>query len=269
MKRISYLISTNIIHKLIVALIFFILCLATAVAVEVADSNKKIEIKKAAIIKIMKQGKFNAYIQKDHNFCASFLNDFTEQKGIEYIKPIIEVDDYNDPKLQAYFKQCPNKKFNKSVEISHARTLEEISGKEHLLGRPLTEDELEEYGGIVFYATKNFKLYKVDICNNKRNDEDFVLYAEGYYNNEIKQYTDGGYTILDLEQCKIKCGTSTKDPFDYKKQQPIDNYNGIIKYKGEYYIFDLREEIGRRLMLEKYNNKRGNMTSVCRYSLQK
>lgn len=271
MKKLHYLIRINIIHKLIVALIFLVLCL-TAVAVVGVDFDKKIEIKKAAIIKIMKQGRFNAYIQKDRIFCAAFLNDFTEQKGIEHVKPILEVDDYNDPKLQAYFKQCPNNKFNETI-LFGARAAEEMEKKENILGRKLTEREQEEFGGLKFYATKNFKLFKVNLDNSTTNDNKLVLYAEGYRNpikeRYMDEYTYGGYKIIDLQSCKTRGYWPTRDPFDYNRQQPIENYNGIIKYKGAYYVFDLREETGRRLSLRKYNKNIGNTLSVCEYMLKK
>lgn len=231
--------------------------------------NKTIEQKKVAIQKILSQGKFKAYIQKDEKFCAAFLDDFTKQKGIEYIKPIVEVNDYNDPKLQDYFKQCPNKDFHKTAEISHARTLQEIAGKEQMLGRSLSDEELEEYGGIDFYATKNFKLYKVNIDNDAKNGDEYVLYAEGFYNDIINRYTYGGYRIIDLQQCRFRGGVSSNDPFDYKNKKPIENYNGIIKYMGEYYVFDLYKDPAPApapgLALEKYNKKRGNMNVTCRY----
>ena len=228
------------------------------------DADKAIEKKKAAIMKIMSQGQFKAYIQDDAKFCAAFLEDFKQQKNIEHIKPIVEADDYNDPNLQKYFKRCPKTEFHKSVEIRHAQTLQEIVAKEQALGRALTGEELEEYGGIEFYATKNFKLYKTNIDNNLKNGDEHIFYAEGY-KNIGDNYTYGGYSIIDIKNCKKDGGVSTIDPFDYEKQIPLDNYNGIIRYKGKLYVFDLHEQVGRRLVIEKYNKKNKNMNSICEY----
>jgi competence protein ComGC len=248
--------------------ILFVLILLLLPSICVADESEQvIEKKKAAIIKIMSQGQFKAYIEDDKKFCAAFLDDFAKQKGIEHIKPIVEVDDYNDLKLQNYLKQCPNKKFNKATVVyPNPHYSERWVELEQKLGRPLTDEELEDCcGGIAFYATKNFKLYKVNIDNDARGTNEYVLYAEGFYSDVLNQYTYGGYTIIDLNECKFKGGVSTQDPYDYKKEQPIENYNGIIKYNGEYYVFELNDFAGGMLALEKYNKKRKNMSIICRY----
>lgn len=272
MKK-NYLKGRNNICKWVIVIAVVILYASLVLAGSNDASDQKIKEKKAAIIKIMNQGKFKAYIQKDTKFCSAFLNDFIEQKQIEHIQPILEVEDYNDPKLQVYFKQCPNKKFNGAIVMS-ARAAEEIEDMEKTLGRKLTDEELEkEIGGPNYYATKSFKLFKVNLDNDFNNGDEFVFYAEGYRSpvrgKYVTEYTYGGYEILDLKNCKTKYGASTRDPYDYEKQQPIENYNGIIKYKGAYYVFDLYDETGRRLVLKKYNKKRGNMNSVCEYRLQK
>ena len=75
----------------------------------------------------------------------------------------MEVDNYNDPKLQNYFKQCPKGEFNRNSLIHHARTLEEqeemdklVHVKELELGRALTEEEKEKVLNLRIdsYATK-------------------------------------------------------------------------------------------------------------------
>ena len=196
----------------------------------------------------MNQGQFKAYIQDDAKFCAAFLDDFTKQKGIKYIKPIVEVDNYNDPKLQNYFKQCPKGEFNRNSLIHHARTLEEqeemdklVHVKELELGRALTEEEKEKVLNLRIdsYATKNFKLYKVDIDNNAKNGDEFVFYADGYKTAEDYYNSYGGYKIVDLEKCKIKSDFPTNDQYYFGTPEPVENYNGIFKYKGKYYMFDL------------------------------
>ena len=40
------------------------------------------------------------------------------------------------------------------------------------------------------------------------------------------------------------------------KKEPIENYNGIIKYKREDYIFELNDCAGGMLVLNKYIEKR-------------
>jgi len=229
--------------KKAVFLILFIFFTTTVCCA--GDSDKAIEKKKEAIMNIMNKGQFKAYIQADQKFCATFLSDFSEQKNIEHIKPIMEVDDYNDPRLQTYFKQCSSAEFQKHTWIEPRGHYE------------MARD---------YYATKNFKLFRVDLDNNKKNSDELVLYAEGF-KDAGNNYTYGGYSVINLKKCKITYGVPTNDSYDYQKQQPIENYNGVIKYKGEYYVFDLYVDPARRLVLEKYNSKRGMMLSICRYRL--
>jgi len=233
-----------------------------------ADAQDTVlEKKKAAIIKIMKQGTFEVKMQQNEKFCAAFLEDFKEQKGIEHIMPIVEADDYNDPKLQAYLKLCPKLQFNKTYELRHTTGMQEIAAKEKK-GKKLTDKDWEEAGAIDYYATKNFKLYKVNIDNNAENGDEYVFYAEGY-KNIANNYTYGGYTIVDLKKCERDGGANTIDPYDYIKKKPIENYNGIIKYQGEYYIFKLEDFIGRYLELSKYDKNRKKINRICSYNLEK
>lgn len=257
-------------RKIILVLILFLLpsiCMAE-------ESKQAIEKKKAIIQEIMSQGQFKAYIQDDKKFCVAFLDDFTKQKRVEHIKPIVEVDDYNDPRLQNYFKQCPKAEFHKTIAINpHPQLHLEIAEREQELGRTLTEEELEENGGRIFHATKSFKLYKVNMDNDAKNGNEYILYAEGYKvkgseGDKYWYYTYGGYRTLDLKNCRYGIGVSTRDPYNYEKKQAIENYNGIIKYKGEYYVFDLYKDPAYRLVLEKYDKKYGKMLSICEYSLR-
>jgi hypothetical protein len=230
------------------------------------DLDQAIEKKKAAIVSIMHQEKFKAYIQDDKKFCAAFLDDFTNQKGIEYIKPNVEVDNYDDPRLQEYLKGCPSRNFHKVTDY-HSHTLQAIVDTEQSLGRALSEEELKEYDVIDFYATKNFKLYKVDIDNDAKNGEEYVLYAEDFYNGGINQYDiSGAYIIIDLENCKDRGGFPAGALYNYKKERQIEEYNGIIKYKGKYYVYRLYKDYKKPardfLELAKYTEKFGIRNSI-------
>ena len=64
----------------------------------------------------MSQGQFKVHNKDNPTILQQpFCKDFTEQKGIEHIKPIVEVDDYKDTKLQKYLKRCPKEEFHKTV----------------------------------------------------------------------------------------------------------------------------------------------------------
>mgnify|MGYP001592741323 FL=1 len=224
----------------LVLLLMPVICLS-------GEHEEAIKKKKAAIQEIMSQGQFKVHNKDNQQFCAAFLQDFTEQKGIEHIKPIVEVDDYKDTKLQKYLKRCPKEEFHKTVWVEP---------------RQMYEHERE------YYATKNFKLFEVNIDNNSKNGDEYVFYAEGYKDSG-NNYTYGGYSVIDLKKCRSKGGVHTIDPYDYEKNKSIENYNGIIKYKGEYYIFELNNYAGRMLELNKYIEKRNNMKRICLYYKKK
>lgn len=233
-----------------------------------SSNDRDVEQKKTAIMKIMSQGTFETYIQENKKFCSAFLEDFKQQKNITHVQPVVEADSYNDPKLQTYFKSCQGKAFNKTYVIYHPSMMAEATKAEdeaRAEGKELSDEDWEELGGVPYIATKNFKLYKVNIDNNMKNGDEYVLYAEGYYNEESGLYFYGGYTIVDVKKCTTDGGTNTNDPYDYKKNIPLDNHNGIVRYKGRCYVFDLGEGHGYRLILKGYNRRYKNMETVCKY----
>ncbi len=253
-----------ILNATLFLLVIFIIMSFTVFADEI---EKTIEQKKAVIIKIMsavelKLSKYYKEFGYDLNFCTAFLKNFKEQKGIEHIKPILETDDYNDPKLQAYLSKCPKISLNKKVTYV-PRIWEMI--------KELPEEEQEQYGH-VYYATKGFKLYKVNIDNSEKNGDEYVLYSEGFYEEKLKRFDDKGkYSIAYLETCEVKGGVGTWAQFNYEKKKQIENYNGILRYKGKIYVFDLNEWAGnipglRYLDLWEFDKKQENMVKVCSFS---
>ena len=171
--------------------------------------------------------------------CKVFLKDFKERRDIEFIEPIIQTDDYNNPELQAYLSKCPKLQLNKSIDVEPriADTLEGLSEEE-------LEEELEKIG-TAWYTTYNFKLYHVDMDNNPENGKEYVFYGEmGYSERRATQEKEEGggmhgeYRIVDLERCKGLGVTWVSKSIGYYTRKPTGKYNGILKYKGKYYIYD-------------------------------
>ncbi len=97
-----------------------------------------------------------------------------------------------------------------------------------------------------YRGTANFKHYLVDINNNSKDGKEHVFYyerAQGPLNRPDAKlnYANGGYRVIDFDRCELKGGSPTNDPYSYFYKRPLENYNGIIRYRGKHYIFDLAD----------------------------
>jgi len=51
---------------------------------------------------------------------------------------------------------------------------------------------------------------------------------------------DGRYNVLDLKRCEVTASIPSDDPYDYVRNRPLQNFNGVIRYADKNYIFRLR-----------------------------
>ena len=136
--------------------------------------------------------------------------------------------------------------------------------------------EAERYDAIeatarIYFSTRNFKLYRVDLDSDPTNGEEYVFYGERQYirddvlprylrYEEIPRPVDwndilhpedvpgdaksynGQYTILDLDRCERLAIATTYDPYDYVAGRAEDNHNAIIRLQGRHYILQLTED---------------------------
>ncbi len=223
------------------------------------------EADRKAIKRIMAGAAFKAFVQDSQRFCSDFLKDFSQQKNIRYIKPIVEVDNYEDKRLQAFLTRCPKNDFNVTYVIYHPSMMGELAEAE-ARGEKITNAYMEELGGIRYQAIGPFRLFRVDIDNDASNGDEYVMYAERYFSQERNAYWRNAYTIIDLEKCEVGPGVYVGRAEDYGKTPHATDYTGIIRYKGRNHIFDLLCNGDNRLILNTYSKKNGNMTSTCGYS---
>lgn len=171
--------------------------------------------------------------------CRTFLKGFRAQKGIEYIEPIITVNNYDDPALEPYKNRCLELKLNErsACEPNVVGHLKKFSGDE-------LRNEVRKYCSM-YYGTASFKFYELD--TNKTEDGKLsAVYFERVYGPENrpemeKHYGNGGYSMFNLNKCEQLKGAATHDPYAYFWRHALENYNAIIRYKGKLYIFDLYE----------------------------
>lgn len=240
----------------------------TSVSATEKQKDERQEVDQRAIKEIMANGTFKAYIQDGQKFCSDFLKDFSQQKNISYINPIIEADNCEDKRLQAVLGKCPHNEFNITYVIYHPSMMNELTEAE-ARGKKISNRDMEELGGVRYEATKNYRLFKVDIDNDTTNGDEYVLYAEGYFSKERNAYWYNTYTIIDLINCEVVAEAYVGNPDNLKNKSNAKNYNGIIRYRGKYYIYDLQKNNDTRLILIRYSKNNNNLNSLCGYSKSK
>lgn len=202
-------------------------------------------------------------------FCMTFLKDLQDRKDMEFADPIIETDDYNDPKLQSYVGKCPKLELNKSVSLEPRW----IKGKSDKEIEKLAEELGSYENAWVRHAYLDFRLYYQDFDNNPKNGREYLYYSGGWYSPALKQEGSGGeYKIINLNQCKITGSRGVAGPINYPSRQPTKNFNGILKYKGRYYIYDagFYPDDGILLSLYKWDKKiKGHTIGACAFIKQK
>lgn len=194
-----------------------------------------------------------AYVKHPNkDFCEAFLQDFRQQKGIEHIEPVSKAESYDDPVWQPYKTRCPDLELFESYGCL-AEDAEYIATLPKGEGVRYRRNVCEHFRG-----TANFKLYEVDINNDPAGGKEKVFHyerAQGPLNRPDRKVVlgNGKYQIVDLGRCEVVGGSETHDPYSYFYQRPLKNYNGIIKYKGKHYIFDLYDLDGSDRDENKHN----------------
>lgn len=209
-------------------------------------------------------GQLNLELAHQTKFCKQLLNDFQAQAGIQYVKPIVETNDFNDPALKAYTKKCPNLELRKRV-LLNPRWADDLKEE--------SPEEREKYGD-VYMGTANFKLYKVDINNKAADGKEFVFYHEKFLHvshlgetldlDVGKEYDNRGeYLVVNFEDCQVQAGVPVDD---WRQKATVKSYSDVISYKNAQYIFDLFPSQGPEtysLALWGYSNKRERLTPMC------
>jgi hypothetical protein len=160
--------------------------------------------------------------------CEAIFRDLKANRNFEIIEPLIRTDDYAEPSLRSYLGKCPALELNKIVSYE-PRIWEDI--------KDLPAKEQERFGS-VSVATKDFRLYRVDIDNDPKNGDEYIFYGGGVSVNDHKTVFRGSayFTVLNLEDCKKRSYRQVEDTIFYDTGNPTGNYNGIIKHGVTYYI---------------------------------
>jgi len=179
-------------------------------------------------------------------FFSAFLQDFQRLKNTELVEPDARSDRYDDPVWEPFRRRCTNvasELFDSyHCEPRNAEFIEQLPKEQR--------DELYRSSCEHYRGTTKFKHYRVDINNNPGDGNEDVFYHErsrGPLNRPGAQqyYASGAYSVIDFERCELKGRAEAHDPFeDSQPPRRLQNYSGVIKYRGKHYIFDLFELLG-------------------------
>ncbi len=211
---------------------------------------------KEQIIKVLASITMKLNYAVDEKFCRQFFEDFNKQEHIEHVQPILQADRIDDPALTSFLSKCPTVKWIGA----------DAADSEY---RPNTR--VRDQFGNKSVGTAHFRLYQVDIDNNKRNGREHVFYSDGFVPEPLPgeelapveelDKTLGEYTAIDFEGCAtlggVEVGQGGTSVF------PV--YNGVIRYHEQAYIYNLYGYGKYRLNIEKFKKERKNFKIVCRY----
>ncbi|MTI58605.1 MAG: hypothetical protein FH762_01225 [Firmicutes bacterium] len=182
------------------------------------------------------------------DFFEKFLEDFKAGKNMGFIEPILVTDDINNKKLRQYFK-------NDTEFIEEIITVEETGGISP------TRKYRSEF---------NYKLYYLDFDNNPENGKEYLFYSGGYmdiWGGGMQSNWDD-YYMIDFEEKKITGVVSVHNTIDYKTKKRTNNFNGVIKYKGRYFIYEIRE-MNYSIVLYAWNNNANYIPVLVRFYLER
>lgn len=182
------------------------------------------------------------------DFFKEFILDFKDGKNIEFIEPVLVTDDINDRELREYF--------GNDTEFIEELITEAIEG-----GFSPTIEYRAEY---------DYKLYHLDFDNNPENGEEYIFYAGGYmdiWGGELQSSWDN-YLMIDLDNNSIVAAVGVAKTIDYIDKKPADNFNGIIRYKDRYFIYEIKET-NYSIVLHTWNNEHEYIAAVVSFYLER
>ena len=247
------------------------------------------ESAKAAVVKEIIAGrKFEIFstpvewLKPDEKFCNAFLDDFRQQKNIEYIEPVVRTDFFEDKGLANAIKPCNEKDINRDIVMPDGwvSSIEQMS-----------DEAIEKNASAIYHGTANYKIYKFDLFTEKENNDLYVYYSEAYFSEKARSryssglftkpymrnrvgftnsFDSGRYKVIEMKSCLVRNSTRVNTPFDTVRWRPMANYNAIIRYKGKPFVYDffyVGDDFEQKYVLDlrEFRQDRLDMVTVCRF----
>lgn len=219
-------------------------------------------------------------------WCEQFGADFREQRGIEHVEPVAQSQRYDDPVFRPWQDRCPLLAFNARGASWLLRQLPPGSRGDWLRNLPPhmpDGSEIVDYQ----YGTRDFKLFEGDFDNDRYDHgaKEVIFFSDAYYSywdliagderfalapppldrnwNDVMPsgalpasqfiFISADYRFLDLDRCLSRKAAEVTSPYYTMLDKGARFYNGLIKYRGQYYFFEL--ETGEKAIAGSYNLK--------------
>jgi len=219
---------------------------------------------KAQLVKVLSEAGLKMTGAVNEKFCRQFFKDFMAQDKITYVKPLVQVETYNDPALASYKAKCPKLTYFHRDETDDS---------------PQQELELNETTsgqfGTAWQGTANFRLYKGNFNNDATDGDEFVFYYDQLVPQPVNPLelavpgseSSGDYRVVDFEHCEILDTAHVDMARQFERNEAKrPGYNGLIKYQGRFYLFDLYPVDRYSMALWEFTNRERKFESICAYN---
>lgn len=204
--------------------------------------------------------------KKTRAFCRRLEADLRTQTGVTHVEPVARAKYYDDPVFKPFRDLCPGLELNGVLWGTDRPSAEATRWWEKLT--EAQRDRTARAGFIKFFGTRNFKMFRLDLDGDPANGEEHVFYSERFYKladqvgggfhyefipksidwndllapnhvNNVKSFGNGGFTVIDLGQCKRGAHRSVNDPYSTKPEKIRDAFSGIFDYRGRSHFYNV------------------------------
>lgn len=149
------------------------------------------------------------------------MRDFVNQNNIEYIEPIAEGVDINDPNISKYNIACPN---DKPINVSSIMVRYRVT---------------REYEEEINICLKNMKIYNINRDSGIVDNKKYILYCEN--NRHFKDYITGtefdNKNAVFLNFSTEKCEYSQENHYVNEVALQKESVFGFFRYHGKIYFY--------------------------------
>lgn len=175
----------------------------------------------------------------DVPFCNQMFDDLKQMKEIYFVDPIVQTQSYEDQALDPWKQQCKSTqpmhfsyacdgKFYSLYKEDIPRLMKDIS-EECRAGYGLPPFKLFELPSFKPHGKKHYVFYS---------DDDYGPMNQGWNKPHAGGGSKAGFDKLIFPGCEHR-GSSTRIRGGSRNEP---NYNSIISYRSQYYLFNLFEE---------------------------
>lgn len=215
------------------------------------------------------------------NFCNTFIADFKQQRGTEYIEPVFRTDDYNHPVFVKLRNQCPKfywpepEKCNAAYLATKLRGLDEEASDRK--AREICETQ---------FGTTEYALYEIDFGDHKENviyslrtprlyrDELLALLdtsnrSDDPRYDDIRPLTDNFFQNGEYNAYNFStCGTPAISSLATVVYALPETYLGFIKYGTGYFAYHF-QRLNRQNEVYRFVLGGGRRNATCAYEAAK